>query len=350
MFFGRKNSILGIDVGTSSIKIVELTKKGQNIELTNYVSYYRMKAQQTFPFQTASFSFFEEDVASKIRDSLRTAGISTKNANFSVPGFCGFFTTIELPKMDLSEVREAVKYQSYKYIPLPLQEIEIDYEIMNENQEENVIKVLVVAIPKDIVQKYQNVATLSGLNIKFLEVESFSDKRALLKNSQEPAVIVNIGDRATNVVVVDKGHIRVSDSLDFAGFQITKAISDGLNISFQRADEIRKEKGITREIGGLVSMPIFSVVDKIIFGTQKAISAYVARNPLYKPSRIILSGGIATTPGLCDYFYSKTNIKTEIGKPFDKILYNPALQNIIDEIGPSYSVAIGAALRAFFEK
>lgn len=350
MFFGKRDSVLGIDVGTSSVKIVELTKKGQNIELTNYVSYYRMKGQQTFPFQTASFSFFEEDVASKIKDSLRAAGISTKGANFAIPGFCGFFTTIELPKMEISEIREAIKYQSYKYIPLPLQEIEIDYEIIEENEGEDIIKTLVVAIPKDIIQKYQNVATLAGVNIKSLEVESFCDKRSLLKNSQEPVVIVNIGDRATNVVVVDKGYVRVSDSLDCASFQITKAISDGLNISFQRADEMRREKGITQKIGGLISMPIFSVIDKIIFGVQKAISAYVSRDPLYKPERIILSGGVAKTPGLCDYFYSKTNIKTEIGKPFNGILYNPALQGIIDEIGPSYSVAIGAALREFLEK
>lgn len=350
MLFGKKNSVLGIDIGTSSIKVVELTKTGQNIELTNYVSYYRMRHQQTFPFQTTSFSFFEEDVAAKLRESLDAAGIKTKEANFALPGFSGFFTTIELPQMEPGEIREAVKYQSYKYIPLPLQEIEIDYEIIqDENQNNNIVKVLVVAIPKDIIQKYQNLATLAGLNIRFLEIESFSDVRSLLWQSRETAAIVNIGDRATNIVVVDKGHIRVSDSLDFAGFHITKSLADGLNISFQRAEEIRKEKGITREIGTLVSVPIFSVIDKIIFGLQKAISAYTSRNPWAKVQRIVLSGGIANTPGLCEYFSSKMNIKTEIGQPFNRIIYNPALQNTINEIGPSYSVAVGAALGGFLK-
>jgi len=351
MFFRKQNSILGIDVGTSSIKVVELTKKGQGIELTNYVSYYRMRQRQTFPFQTDSFSFFEEDVASKLKESLDAAGISTKNANFALPGFCGFFTIIELPQMEASEIREAVKYQSYKYIPMPLQEIEIDYEVIEgEWQNNNLIKVLVVAIPKETIQKYQNVATLAGLNIKMLEIESFSDVRAILKGQKEPAIIVNIGDRATNIVVVDGGNVVVSDSLDFAGFHITKSLSDALNISFQRADEIRKTRGINKEIGGLVSVPIFSVIDKIIFGVQKAISAYLSKNPRCQIQRIILSGGIANTPGLCDYFTSKTNIKTEIGRPFDGIIYNPALQKFIDEIGPSYSVAVGVALREFMEK
>lgn len=348
MLFKREKSILGIDIGTSSIKVVELTKRGQNIELTNYVSYYRMRHQQTFPFQTSSYSFFEEDVASKLKESLDAAGIKTKEANFALPGFCGFFTTIELPKMESDEIREAVKYQSYKYIPLPLQEIEIDYEIIeDQNQDNNIIKALVAAIPKDIIQKYKNLATLAGLNIRLLEIESFSDVRALVGQSKETLAIVNIGDRATNIVIVDKGHIAISNSLDFAGFHITKSLADGLNISFQRAEEIRKEKGITREIGTLVSVPIFSTIDKIIFGLERAISAYIARNPLVKIQKIILAGGIANTPGLCEYFSSKTNIKTEIGNPLNRIQYNPALQKVIYEIRPSFSVAIGTALGGF---
>lgn len=352
MLFGKKQSVLGVDIGTTSIKIVELTKSGSDVALDNYVEYHRTINKKTFPFQTSSFSFFEDDVVSKLIESLNAASIKTKNANFSLPSFSGFFTTFDLPKIDSSEIESAIKYQSYRYIPLPLQEVVLDWQIINQDSvnSEGKYKVLLVAIPKDIIEKHKKVAMLAGLDLKTLEIESFSEARALIRGNKEPLVIVNVGDRATNIVVVDNGYLKVSHSLDFAGFHITKSLSDGLNISFSRAEELKREKGLIREVGGLVSTAVFSIIDKIIFSMQKAISVHLSQDPRRKIQKIILSGATANMPGLIDYFYSKTNIQTEIGRPFDGIVYDPSLEQTIKIIGPSFAVAVGLALREFLEK
>lgn len=346
-----KNSVLGIDIGTTSIKVVELIKHGSDVMLNNYVEYHRTRNKKTFPFQTDSFSFFEEDVASKLIESLEEASIETRVGNFSLPSFSGFFTTFELPRMERDEIEEAVKYQSYKYIPLPLQEVILDWEILEEEPEnKNFVRVLLVAIPRDIIEKHKKVAEFSDINIKTLEIESFSDIRSLVGEDKSPTVIVNIGDRATNIIVVDQGYLRVSHSLDFAGFHITKGLSEGLNVSFTRAEELKKEKGVVKELGGLVSTPVFSIIDKIIFGMQKAINAYLSKNPRRQIEKIILSGGTANMPGICDYFYSKSSIKTEVGQPFKDVVYNESLKKTIENIGPSFSVAVGVALREFRER
>lgn len=348
MIFGRRKSILGIDIGTTSLKAVELAKVGSDIILENYVEYHRTRNKKTFPFQTSSFSFFEEDVAGKLKEALSAAEIKTKDANFSLPSFSGFFTVFDLPKIAPEEIEGAIKYQSYQYIPLPIQEVVLDWEIISESEEK--YKILLTAIPKDIIEKHRKVALLCGLNLKMLEVESFSEVRSLVRNNNDVVVIVNIGDRATNITVVDGGKIRVSHSLDFAGFHITKSLSETLNISFSRAEDLKRQKGLKREVGGLIAAPVFSVIDKIVFGTQKAINIHLAQDPRRQVQKIILSGASANMPGIVDYFCLKTNIKTEIARPFDGILYDPALQQTIEVMGPSFAVAVGLALSDFLER
>lgn len=351
MVFGKNRPSVGIDIGTTSIKIIELRKEGKNIVLMNYGEYKRIRNKKTFPFHTNSFSFQEEEVAEAIKSLLAETKIETKEASFSLPAFSSFFTVIELPKMPLNEIAGAIQYQSYKYIPLPLQEVVLDYELIeDENTGEDKLKALLIAVPKDLVEKYYKVAKILNMSLRALEVETFSETRALVGEDKEPTVIVNIGDRSSNITVVDYGFIRICHSIEFSGFYLTKSISEALNVSFLRAEELKKEKGITPEVGSLASGPIFPVVDKIIFNMQKVINTYLSQNPRREIKKIILSGGGASMPGLLEYFYSKTNIKTERAQCFSTIKYPPSLEKAIQEMNTSFSVSIGLATEGLQEK
>ncbi len=297
--------------------------------LKNYGEFKRIRNKKTFPFHTNSFSFQEEEVAEAIKALLTETNIQTKSASFALPAFSSFFTTITFPFMQKSEIAGAVKYQSYKYIPLPLQEVVIDWELIEDIESlEDKMKVLLVAVPKELVEKYQKLAKMLNLSINVLEVETFSEVRALVKD-KEPTVIVNIGDRASNISIIDNGFIRLCNSVEFSGFQLTKSISDSLNVSFQRAEELKREKGINQAIGSLASTPLFPIIDKIIFSMQRLISTYLIQNPKREIKRVILSGGGANMPGLAEYFYNKTNIKTERAQCFSGIQYPPQLESAI---------------------
>ncbi len=350
MLFGGNKSSIGIDIGTASIKVVELEKQGKDILLKNYGEYKRIRNKKTFPFHTNSFSFQEEEVAEAIKGLLAETKIQAKSASFSLPAFSSFFTVITLPFMQKSEIAGAVKYQSYKYIPLPLQEVVIDWELIEDEElSGEKLKVLLVAVPKELVEKYQNLSKILNISINILEVEIFSEVRALVKD-KDPTAIVNIGDRASNITVVDNGFIRISHSVEFSGFQLTKSISESLNVSFQRAEELKRTKGISQTIGSLASGPLFPIIDKIIFSMQRVINTYLVQNPKREIKKIILSGGGADMPGLAEYFYNKTNIKTERAQCFSNIKYPMQLESAIQEINNSFTVAVGLALHELVEK
>ena len=353
MIFGfGPQSILGIDVGTTSIKTVELIEEKKRIKLKNYGEYIPPSSKrELLPVESGFAAFFEEGIANIIREIVKQAKIKTKDIVLSLPVFSSFFTLIELPLMDPKEIPEAIKFQAYQYIPVPIEEVVLNWIIIEEKEAllENKIKVLLIAVPNDIIEKYIKITKILDFNLRALEVESFAEVRALAREGG-PIVIVNIGGRATSVTIVDNGFIRLCHNLELSGFDLTKTLSKKMNISFERAEEFQKTRGLTKKIDTLVAPILIPVVDKIIFGIEGAINDYLSKNPQKKIQKIILSGGLANMPGLVDYFSSKFSIKTERENPFSEILYPPVLHDTLEAIGPSFSVAVGLALREFIEK
>jgi len=345
-------SILGIDIGTTSIKIVEFQQEKGRIKLKNYGEYIPPSSKrELLPIETGFVSFFEEGIANIVKEILREANIKTKDLILSLPVFSSFFTLIELPLMEPKEIPAAIRFQAYQYIPVPIEEVVLNWVIIEEREAllENKIQVLLVAVPKDIIEKYMKIARFLGLNLKALEVESFAEVRALAREGG-PIVIVNIGGKTTNVTIVEKGFIRLCHNLNTSSFDLANALSKRMNISFERAEEIQKTKGLLKEVDTLVAPILVPIVDKIIFGIEEGINTYLSKNPQKSIQKIILSGGVANMPGLTDYFASRLATKVERANPFSEILYPPVLHEVLEAIGPSFSVAVGLALREFLEK
>jgi type IV pilus assembly protein PilM len=353
MLFGTPPSILGIDIGTTSIKIVELQKQGNGIKLKNYGEYQTSSSKEgLIPVGTNFLAFPEEKIASIIKEIIKEAKIETKEANLSLPVFSGFFTVVELPLMGPEEIPEAVKFQAHQYIPVPVEEVVLDWSIIEEEESlfENKIKVLLVAVPKDLIEKYVKIGKILGFSVKALEVESFAQARALVDEDKNPILLVDIGGKHTSITIIDKGFIRLCYSLDFSSFTLTRALSQRLNISFERAEVFQKEKGIKREVGGMIAPALMPVIDKMIFGTERAMNTYLSHNPKREIQKIILSGGGATMPGLTTYIGSKLKKETVLGAPFSNIEFPLVLKNVLEEMGSRFSTAVGLALREFKEK
>jgi type IV pilus assembly protein PilM len=200
-------------------------------------------------------------------------------------------------------------------------------------------------VPKDIIEKYTRLAEDSNLRLEALEIESFAFMRSLIRQEKDPFVILDIGGRASSITIVDGGVIRVSHSLDFYGFTLTRAISQKLNISLERAEELKKRKGIEKGVENLISPILLPIIDKMIFSTERAINTYRSSNPRRELKKIILSGGGALLPGLEEYCSLKLQKKVEIGNPFKDVAYPPVLNEIIKKTGPAFSTAVGLAMQ-----
>lgn len=339
-------NFLGIDVGTKTIKIVELSQKEKRMVLENYglleVSALYKDSFKTFEKNALLLS--SDNVAKAISAILKEAKIKTKSANFSLPDFATFFTTLELPPMSQKELERAVEFEAKKYIPLQLNEVFLDWQLITLHPpEEKENKVLLSAIPKDIVEQYKITAQKAGLEIRALEAEVFALKRALALEEQKTICIIDIGFQSTTVSLVEKRILKNSFSFDLAGKDFIFALSKNLGIDTNQAEDIKRNRGLKEKV---IEPILYSIIDE----SKKAIEHFEQEEKIIV-EKIILSGGEVLTPGLFDFFQqaftSPRKISVEMGQPFSKIFYPPVLEEIINEIGPTFSVAVGEALKGF---
>jgi len=326
---------LGIDVGTSYVKVVEIYKSGRLKKLENYGQVSSAFFQRR-PFRTSeknTLRLSNQDIAKAIISIMDEAEIETKQAIFSIPDFSSFFTSFDLPPMTREELPEAVGYEARQHIPLPLAEVVLDWQIIKSRPVEGKkisFKILLVAVPNDVVSQYQEIARLSQLELVALEAEVFSLMRALTKKNNNkgtnpgPVAIIDIGAKTTTCTIVDEEVIKTSHSFDMSGNDLAAALAKEFEIDFNEAEKIKKQYGIrsgTEEDGQAVRgimLPLAEVIVKEIRGVLD--NFYQQEKTEVK--KIIIAGGTALLPGLKDYFKeSFAGKEIEIGNPFSGISY-----------------------------
>ncbi len=346
-FKAAPKSFLGVDIGTSSIKIVELSRAGKRRKLDNYGE---MQAASLYenPFRTfekSTLTVSTQDVIRAIKGIVKEAGMKSRKSYFAIPDFSTFFTTLELPPMTKEELPQAVQFQARQHIPLPLSEITLDWQIIegdNASRQRSPFKVLLVAVPNEIINQYQEIAQSSQLELLSLEAEVFSLVRAAVKEKKDPLILIDIGARSTTISIIDKGVLRISHSFDTAGNDFTNVISKGFHVDYPRAEEMKRKQGLNpgerspRE-------SLLPLVDLILEEIKKITQSYF-QSERKEAQKIILAGGSALLPGLVEYFSENLRKPVSVADPFSDLYYPPILEKDLKKMGPAYSIAVGAAL------
>jgi len=346
---------LGIDIGTSYVKVVEIYKSGRLKKLENYGQVSSAVFQRR-PFRTSDKSTLRlsnQDIAQAIMSIIDEAEMKTRQAIFSIPDFSSFFTSFELPPMTREELPEAVGYEARQHIPLPLPDVVLDWQIIRSRPVEGKkisFKILLVAVPNDVVSQYQEIARLSQLELVALEAEVFSLMRALSKNNKGmgPTAIVDIGAKTTTCTVVDEEVIKTSHSFDMSGNDLTAALAKGFEINFDEAEKIRKQYGVkfdAKEDSQAVREVMLPLVETIVKEIKDVLDNF-RQQEKKEVKKIIIVGGTALLPGLKEYFQQFFDGKEiEIGNPFAGLSHPAVLSETLAEMGPSFAIATGAALR-----
>lgn len=352
LFKFRPKNFLGIDIGTSFVRIVELSRKGQAYKLGNYggleTSSFKKRPFRVFEKNTLSLS--NKEIAKSIQAIFKEAGIQAKEVNFSIPDFCSFFTSIKLPAMAKDEISQAVQYEIRPYVPLPLDEVTLDWSIVEGEPPGTALKVLVVAIPNDIVTQYREIAHLANLNLRILESEVFALTRSSIKNGKEKKVIglIDIGARSTTCSVTEGGVLKISHSFNTAGNQLTEIIARSLNIDYNKAEEVKKKHGLITndepEESKNVRKVLIPLIDSILEEIKKAFRNFYLKEGK-EIERIVLAGGLVSMPGLKEYFSTELKKELDVADPFSNIACPAILSNTLKEIGPTYAVAMGLAMK-----
>ena len=350
MLFPKK--FLGIDIGTSFIKLVEVSRFGYRRRLKNYgslpASVLYQKPFRTFEKNTLVLS--SNDIARAIRAIMEQAKIEARQAVFSIPDFSSFFTTIELPAMSKEELPQAIRYEARQHIPLPLGETTLDWQLLDERQieQQKRLKVLLVAVPKEIINQYQEIAKLAQLELYALEAEVFGLIRALTKEDDRgPLALIDIGAQSTTCNIVEKKNLKISYSFDMSANDLTDTVSKSLSITHSEAEKLKKSQGIKMledNEGKGVREILLPLVDVILREVETVFNNFYQKGGK-GIEKIVLAGGVALLPGLKEYFQGRFKKEVEIADPFADLFYPPILENTLKGMGPAYAIAVGVALR-----
>jgi len=355
IFVNKKiQSSLGIDIGTKVIRAVEISENKGKLTLENYGEVNLDVACKEFfrSFDKKNLNPAVNNISVAIAAIIEETGIKTKKVTFSLPDFATFSTTFELPPMSKKEMVNAIGFEARKYIPLPLSELVLDWQLMNKETLKENNKVLVMAVPNIIVEQYKDIAEKSGLELIALEAEAMALKRAVVKEKDPTTCLLEIGFQSTNINIVDDGFMKMSFSFDMAGKDLTYSLSETLNIPAGEAEEMKKDEGLTDSGSTKIShilMPILSVISE---RAKKVIRDFELQENK-KVEKVILAGGTSMMKGIREYFEKSLSqdesqvLKVEIAKPFKNIVYPALLEKKMEEINSTYAIALGEALRKF---
>ena len=394
-----KKSYLGVDIGTSGIKVVQLENfKGQP-KLVTY-GY----AESKFDIIRNQSQGLQQNIASILSQVLARARVTTTQAVAALPTYAVFNSIISLPRMSRRDLATAIRWEAKKFIPLPIEDMILDWKVLegekltiaerlltmkvgtlfkrnkaeanaepapkeppapeqgmppalshvetkkldhgSEHEEgKKNVRILLTAAPKNLVSRYVEIFKLANCKLLSLETEAFALSRSLIGVDQESVLIIDIGSSSTNICMIERGVPVLNRGLDMGGDHITRSISNSLNVSLERAEQFKLDFGIRmqEQQGGLPGA-IKDSLEPIINEIQYVFDLYQNQGSI-QVDRIVLSGGSAFLPNLPTYLSQLLKIPVYIGNPWDRIVYPLDLKPVLEAVGPQMAVSVGLAMR-----
>jgi type IV pilus assembly protein PilM len=359
-FTKKENSVIGIDIGAAFLKVIQLKKSGGKAILETYGElalgpYAGLEVGQATNLSSSKMS-------EAIKDLFKEANITTLNSGMSLPLSASLMSLIDMPMMDNNQLKKMIPIEARKYIPVPISEVTLDWWILPkekkdesapEKQKPNKLKVLIVAIHNELINRYKDIIKSVGLKNSFLELEVFCTARSTFGNHMPSVMILDLGAGSTKISIMEYGIIKSQHSVSRGSQDITLALSRSLNVSIKKAEEMKIKIGLSgmnsdNEDEKKVSESIDLVVGNIFSETNRVLLNY---QRLYNKTikNVVLTGGGSMMKGLSEF--AAKNLETEVvyADPFSKVETPAFLEKLLKEVGPSFAVSVGIALRKLQE-
>ncbi|MDD5547552.1 MAG: type IV pilus assembly protein PilM [Candidatus Pacebacteria bacterium] len=346
----QDNSYLGVDIGTTSIKVVELMKtKGLPFLKTyGFLESYGHLERLNNAIQTSTLKMLEAETAELLKAVVKQSGAETRQAVASLPSFTAFSTLLELPIMSDIETAQAMAFQVKQYVPLPVGAVTIDWIKVGERKDENGTmkqQIFLVSIPNEVINKYKSIFEKAGLNLMALELEGFSTARVLTSEAKENTLIIDIGSRSTTILVAKEGNLKFAGQTDFAGGSLTQTLSSGLSIRTRRAEDLKKRRGLTGSGGEYELSTLMLPILDVILSEVKRVRNNFESTCKESVEKVILTGGGANLLGIEEYFSEQLGLPAVKASPFAKVDYPNLIEPFVKDLGPIFTVAIGLGIK-----
>jgi type IV pilus assembly protein PilM len=347
--FGKKKGLVGVDIGSSAVKAVELKaggKGGSEYQLVN------IGLEPLPPEAIVDGAIMDSgSVIDAIQRLFSAQKIKTSDVATSVSGNAVIVKKISLPQMSNEELAESIHWEAEQYIPFDIQDVSIDYEVIEGAGSGGNMDVLLVAVKKDKISDYTSAITQAGKSAAIVDVDVFALQNCYEVNyGSDPGRVIallNVGASIMNINIIKGGTSIFNRDIAVGGNQYTDAIQKDLNLSFEQAESLKKGGRVEGAAVENLHPILQAVSENIALEIQKTFDFFKATSSEDRIDRIFLSGGTSKVHGLRDLLAERFDAGVEILNPFNNVTYNPRDfdPDFINEIGPQAAIAVGLAVR-----
>lgn len=359
---GGEGSFLGIDIGTSSAKIVQLRASHGAAILETYGE-IALGPYGGQPIGKA-VKLTPEKTAEALIDLMKEANVTARSGGLSIPFSSSLISVLEFPKVDEGTLKRMVPIEARKYIPVPVSEVTLDWFVIPQDEVEKSAfdriestpqkprgqEVLLVAIHNDAVSGFQTIAGTAGIHIDYYEIEIFGAIRSSLSHGIAPVLVVDIGASTTKMYIVERGIVRLTHLISTGGQQMTETLARSLNWDFEKAERVKRERGLedsaaySADENDRIKSALLSTLSRLFSEVNRVLLSYGQRYNK-NVSRVVLTGGGASLPGLAAQAKVSLSADVALADPFARTEAPAFLADILREIGPGFSVSVGLVLR-----
>jgi type IV pilus assembly protein PilM len=330
---------LGIDIGTSQIKFVEAGMNGKTVHVEKA---YMMPAVTKALFSESQADY--EELARTIKTGLKDSGITLRKAYVSLLESQVFTRIIEMPLLSDKELIQALRWEAERYIPLPLEEVNMDYAILARYPDKKKMELLLVASPIHTIEKYLKIFELAGVSVESLENEAIPLSR-IYQSPNANFGIVDIGEATSNIFLTKRDMLSLSRPIGLGGATFTKSLMTELNLPTPQAEEYKKTYGLSPDqLEGRMFSIMSPLVDTLIGELNQSLIYFKERYPEEVVTKIILTGGSSLMAGLPQYMQDKLQIEVVVGSPWTTATFGKTVKDM-QNLAPFFSVATGLAMR-----
>lgn len=346
MFFKKQTASIGLDIGSSLIKMVMMKRSSKGYEMMKY------GVRPLLPEAIVDGEIMDRDlVIDTIRDLFDAFDVKQKDVNASISGRYVIVKRISMEKQKEEEARESLKWEAEQHVPFDIDDVFLDLQILNEDVGDGQMDVLLVAAKKNNVLNIIDIIRDASLNPVIIDVDYLAMINAFEENYKvspdELIALINIGADKTDVSIVKDGIPHFSRDLPIAGNKYIEELQKNLSLSSEEAVDLLRGKSQGNIDQNTFMSVIESVTDELSIHIDRSISYISAMGETGGINRIVISGGSASIPNLTTFLSQRHGVQVEIGNPLTEISYDPMIfgDEEPSSVAPTLMVATGLSLR-----
>lgn len=366
--FGKPNTAIGLEIGSSSFRVAQLRAAG---ELPLLINCGLIKVPRG---AVVGGEIVDTEVVSYTLSELwRKVGLRDKRVIVGVGNQKVVIRVIDFPYMEKQELKNALQFQAQDYIPIPVEEVILDYEIIGDyttESGERMLQVILVAAQREMIQNVISAVEGAGLKPEVIDVTAFAIARSLLHELKLPSLteeprpaettaLINVGAGITSVVIAEESLVKFARVVALAGDDWSQAVADGLGVTFEEGEELKVRIGLPPLVGDrfmdipselldraeVVQDVLEREVTRFIGEVKRSFDYYLAQTPV-EIKRVIVNGGAAKLKNFLPYLEKALEVEVVFGHPLEKVQLSPRLsREALEEDELSLAISIGLALR-----